>query len=66
MSACDMVCDAKFYGQMKHNEGEEYSDEEIDNLMRKCTMEDVDWAPSTTVPSAEEFAPVIPMSINDI
>jgi len=66
MSACDMYCDAKLYGEMKHSENGEYDDKEIDNLMRKCTMEDVDWAPSETVPSAEEFAPVIPTSIIDL
>lgn len=65
MSACEVGCDPKFYGTMKHNEDEKYSDEEIDNLVRKCSMEDVEWAPTTTVPGAEEFAPVVPASIRD-
>lgn len=63
MSACEVTCDPKYYGTLKHNEGEEYSDEQVDNLMKTCTMAEVDWAPSTSVPGASEFAPTVPSNV---
>jgi len=65
MSACEVSCDPKYYGTLKHNEDGKYKDEEVDKLMRQCTEADVEWAPSTTVPGPEEFMPVVPESVRN-
>ena len=66
LSACELECDIKQYGTLKHNENGEYDKEEVDGMVKTCTMDNVDWAPSTTVPGAEAFIPAVPTNAGDI
>jgi hypothetical protein len=61
-----LSCDIKQYGALKHNEDGEYNKEEVDGMVKTCAMEDVDWAPSTTVPGPEAFIPAVPTNVGNI
>ena len=66
LSACELECDIKKYGTLKHNEDGEYDENEVVDMVKACTMDNVEWAPSTTVPGAKAFMPAIPTDIGKI
>ena len=63
LSACDMECKMETYGTFKHNEDGKYDEKELDKILRMCSEDDSGWAPSTTVPGAEEFVPSVPDNV---
>ena len=64
LSACELECDIKKYGTLKHNEDGKYDEKEVNKMVKTCTMDNVEWAPSTTVPGAKEFLPAVPTDIS--
>ena len=64
LSACKLECDIKKYGNLKHNEDGKYDEKEVNDMVKACTMDNVEWAPSTTVPGAKAFLPAIPTDIS--
>ena len=60
LKACSVECGKDGYGELKHMDGEKYDPKDVDELVKKCEKQKTNWAPSPTVLTADELAPVVP------
>jgi len=65
LKKCAVECGKTGYGDLKHGEDGKYNPDEIDKLVLQCEKDKKKWAPSPTVLSADELAPVVPSYVEN-
>lgn len=64
---CEVECGETDYGELVHNEKEEYDAQQVEDLMKECyDTEEDKWQPSPTVLTASEMAPVVPEEVKGL